>query len=121
MKNPRSGRAGTGEGTLLAAAQQSLDLLDGIDDGADAHLVVDGGDEVGAVLGAVHVERPAALEQLGVAVGQVGAQDGGEGAVGHSGIELAQAAGEQGEGGVGDDVLCAALLQLTGNFQHTRS
>ena len=46
---------------LLALGQQSLDLLDGIDDGADAHLMVDGGDEVGAVLGAVNVEVPAAL------------------------------------------------------------
>ena len=106
----------TAEGS--AVLQQGLDLLDGIDDGADTHFVVDGGHEVGAVLGAVHIEVPAALQQLGLAVGQVGAQDGGQNALLHSLVELLQAAGEQGEGGVGDDVLGAALLQLTGNFQH---
>ena len=60
------------EGSALL--QQSFDLLDGIDDGADAHLVVDGSDEVGAVLGAVNIKVPAALQQVGLAVGQVASQ-----------------------------------------------
>lgn len=80
--------------------------------------MVDGSHEIGTVLGCVHVEVPIPLQQFGLAVGQVGAQHSGEDAVFHGLVELVQAAGEQGEGGVGDDVLGAPLFQLTGHFQH---
>ena len=98
-----------------AVFQQCSDLLDG----TDAHLVIDGSHKVCAVLGAVNVEVPLALQQLGGAIGQVGAQNGNQNTFFHSLVELLQTAGEQGDGGIGDDVLGTALLQLTGDFQHT--
>ena len=62
------------------AAQQGADLLVRINDAADGHIVVDGGDEVGDVLGHVHLKKPLTSAQLRVAVGQVGAQHRADGA-----------------------------------------
>ena len=62
---------------LLAAhgdavlVQQGTDLRHRVDDGRNALVMVDGGDEVGGVLGDVHVIVPLALQQLRLAVGQV--------------------------------------------------
>jgi hypothetical protein len=73
--------------------------------------MVDGSHEVGAVLGAVHIEVPVALQQLRLAVSQVGTQDSSQSALSNSLVELLQAAGEQREGGVGNDALGAALRE----------
>ena len=103
---------------LLAAAQQHIDLLHRIADGRNGHIMIDGCNEVSSVLGAVNIKVPAALQQFGLPVGQISTQHCSQDAFLHSLVELGQTAGEQGECGIANDVLCAALLQLTGNFQH---
>ena len=105
--------------SLFPACQQSLDLLDGVDDAGNGHVMVQSHDEVCGVLGDVNIDVPVTSQQLRHTVGQVGAGDVVQNAVGHSLIELLEAAGEEREGGVGDDALCAALFQVGGNFQHT--
>lgn len=50
----------------------------GIDDLAHRHVVIDGGDKIGDVFGHIHLVEPLALEQLGRAVGQIGAQYAGD-------------------------------------------
>ena len=104
--------------SLFPACQQSLDLLDGVDDAGNGHVMVQGHDEVCGVLGDVNIDVPVTGQQLRHTVGQVGAGDVVQNAVGHSLVELLEAAGEEREGGVGDDALCAALFQVGGNFQH---
>jgi len=101
---------------LLAVCQQVLDLLQGVDDAGNGHIVVQCHHKVGSVLGNIHVHIPVAGQQLGHTVGQVGAHNVGQGAVCHSLVELLQTAGEQGEGGVGDDVGSTALLQVAGDL-----
>ena len=81
--------------------------------------MVDGCNKVCSILGAVNIEVPAALQQLGLAVGQVGTQHSGQNAFLNSLVELSQTTGEQGEGSIADDIGSAALLQLATNFQHT--
>src|SRR5699024_9895597 len=70
------------------AVQQGADLGDRVNDAGNALVVVDGGDEVGGVLGHVHIVVPLAAQQLGGAVGQVGTQHGGHDAVLVSLVEL---------------------------------
>ena len=84
--------------------QQRLDLGHGIDDAGNALVVVDGRDEVGGVLGNVHVEVPGTLQQFRLAVGQVGTQNRFQDTIVVSLVELIQAGGEQREGGAGKDV-----------------
>ena len=74
--------------------------------------MVQGHDEVCGVLGDVNIDVPVTGQQLRHTVGQVGAGDVVQNAVGHSLVELLEAAGEEREGGVGDDALCAALFQV---------
>ena len=47
---------------LLTVFQQDLDLLHGIADGRDGHIVVDRCNEVSGVLGAVNIEIPGTLQ-----------------------------------------------------------
>ena len=103
---------------LLALSQQGLDLGNGVTDGRNGHVMVDGCDEVGSILGAVHVIIPITGKQLGLAVGQIGTQHSGQNAILHCLVKLCKAAGEQGEGCVADDVLGTTLLQFAGNLQH---
>ena len=69
---------GISKDKLFAVRQQSVDLLHGIADGRDGHVVVDGCNEVSGVLGAVHIEIPVAVQQFGLPIGQVGAQNSGQ-------------------------------------------
>ena len=80
--------------------------------------MVDGGNKVGGVLGDVHVVVPLALQQFGLAVGQVRAQNGLDNAVVVGLVELLQTGGEQREGAAGEDVAGTAHLQLVGDVQH---
>ena len=105
--------------SLFPACQQSLDLLDGVDDAGNGHVMVQSNDEVRRILGDIDVHVPVAGQQVGHTVGQVGAHHVVQHPVGNGLIELCEAAGEQREGGVGDDALGAALLQVAGNLQHT--
>ena len=49
-------------GLPAAFGQQLLDFFMGIDDDADRHLVVEGGDEVGDVFGHIHLMEPGAAQ-----------------------------------------------------------
>ena len=84
--------------SLFPACQQGLDLLDGVDDAGNGHIVVQGHDKVSGVLGDVNIDVPVAGQQLRHPVGQVGAGDVVQSAVGHSLVELLEAAGEEREG-----------------------
>lgn len=75
--------------------QQGADLGHRVNDGGNALVMVDGGNEVGGVLGDVHVVVPLALQQFGLAVGQVRAQNGLDDAVVVGLVELLQTGGEQ--------------------------
>ena len=66
--------------------------------------MVDGGDEVGGVLGDIHVVVPLALQQFRLAVGQVRTQHGLDDAIVVGLVELVQTGGEQREGAAGKDV-----------------
>ena len=66
---------------LLAVCQQVLDLLQGVDDAGNGHIVVQCHHKVGSILGNIHVHIPVAGQQLGHTVGQVGAHNVGQGAV----------------------------------------
>ena len=81
--------------SLFPACQQSLDLLDGVDDAGNGHVMVQGHDEVRGVLGDVNIDVPVTGQQLRHTVGQVGAGDVVQNAVGHSLVELLEAAGEE--------------------------
>src|SRR5699024_7995913 len=105
----RRGSLGALGGVL---GQQGLDRADGVGNGRDGHVVVQRQHEVSRILRHVHVQVPVALEQLGLAVGQVGAHHKVQHALLHGGVELGQAGGEQGEGGVRNDAGRAALLEL---------
>ena len=98
--------------------QQGADLGHGVDDAGNALVVVDGSDEVGGVLGHVNIVVPLALQQFGLAVGQVGAQNCLDDAVVVRLVELLQTGGEQREGAAGKDVAGAAHLQLVADVQH---
>lgn len=54
--------------------QQMLDLGHRVDDAGYAHIMVDGSDEISGVLRQINIKVPGALQQLRLAVGQVGAQ-----------------------------------------------
>ena len=99
--------------------EKRFDLLHGITDGGDGHIVIDSGYKVGGVLGAVHIKVPRTLQQLRLPVSQIGTQNGSQRTGCNSCVKLLQTAGEQGEGGIANDVLGTALFQLAGNFQHT--
>ena len=49
---------------LLAVCQQVLDLLQGVDDAGNGHIVVQGHHKVGSVLGNIHVHIPVAGQCL---------------------------------------------------------
>ena len=74
--------------------------------------------EVGSILGNIDIDVPVAGQQLRQTVGQVGAHHVVQRTIRHSLVELCQTAGEQREGGVGDDAASTALFQVAGNFQH---
>ena len=80
-------------------------------DAGNRHIVVQCHHEVGSILGDIHVNIPVAGQQLGLAVGQVGAHNVVQLAIGNCLIELLQAAGEQREGRIGNDAGSTALLQ----------
>ena len=81
QKAPARGVQGLWKGFLLAVCQQVLDLLQGVDDAGNGHIVVQCHHKVGSVLGNVHVHIPVTGQQLGHTVGQVGAHNVGQGAV----------------------------------------
>lgn len=98
--------------------QQMLDLGHRVDDAGYAHIMVDGSDEISGVLRQINIKVPGALQQLRLAVGQVGAQHSLDDAVIVGFVELIQTGSEQREGGTGKDVLGTAHLQLIADVQH---
>ena len=80
--------------------------------------MVQSGDKVGDVLGDVHLVEPGAVLQLLGAVGQVGAEHAVDNALPVGLVKALQAVGEDGVGGVGENPLGLALLQVVGNVQH---
>ena len=95
-----------------------LDLGHRVDDAGNAHIMVDGSDEISGVLRQINIKVPGALQQLRLAVGQVGAQHSLDDAVIVGLVELLQTGGEQREGAAGKDVAGTAHLQLVGDVQH---
>ena len=95
-----------------------LDLGHRVDDAGYAHIMVDGSDEISGVLRQINIKVPGALQQLRLAVGQVGAQHSLDDAVIVGFVELIQTGSEQREGGAGKDVLGTAHLQLIADVQH---
>jgi len=83
--------------------QQMLDLGHRVDDAGYAHIMVDGSDEISGVLRQINIKVPGALQQLRLAVGEVGAQHSLDDAVIVGFVELIQTGSEQREGSVGDD------------------
>jgi len=80
--------------------------------------MVDGSDEISGVLRQINIKVPGALQQLRLAVGQVGAQHSLDDAVIVGFVELIQTGSEQRESGAGKDVLGTAHLQLIADVQH---
>ena len=80
--------------------------------------MVDGSDEISGVLRQINIKVPGALQQLWLAVGQVGAQHSLDDTVIVGFVELIQTGSEQREGGAGKDVLGTAHLQLIADVQH---
>ena len=109
---------------LLAAhgdtmlVKQRADLGHRVDDGGNALVMVDGGDEVGGVLGNIDIIVPLALQQFRLAVGQVRAQHSLDDAVIVGLVELVKAGGEEREGAAGKDVAGTAHLQLIADVEH---
>lgn len=74
--------------------------------------MVDGGDEVGGVLGDIDIIVPLALQQFRLAVGQVRAQNGLDDAIVVGLVELVQTGGEQREGAAGK---CCGHRRIAGS------
>ena len=108
-----------GGGLLLVIPfDQVLDAAVGIQQAAQAAVVVQAGNDVGNILAHVRLDEPRGVLQFVGAVGQVGGDHAADVAFLVGLVEGVQTVGEQGEGGGSENAVGLALLQLVGQIQN---
>ena len=96
---------------------ESVDLLDGVEDVADRLVVVEGVDDVGNVLAHTYLNVPGLVCKLGIVIDEVGGKDLVDDTFLISLIKALKTVGEEAEGSEVEDSLCAALLDLLCNVE----
>ena len=103
---------------LAVAGKELLDLLVRIHKLSDRNVVVKRGDVEGDKLGHIDRVEPLTRKELGAHVGEVGAKNSRDGAVGIGLVETTEAVGEDGVGSVAIYVSRVALFECVGNVKH---
>lgn len=106
---------GAVERTLL---KQRLDLAVRVDQRADRHIVVQGGNEIRDILRNIDLVEPRAVAQLRVQIGQVAAEDAVDQALLVRLVELLEAVREDGVRRIGEEAVRAAILDVLRDVEH---
>ena len=96
---------------VIVALEQSVNPVVGIQELAEAAVVVQGGDDVGDILAHVRLDEPFRLGEFRFPVGQVGGDDPVDDPVPVGLLKIVQSVGEQGEGTAGEYPVCFAKKQ----------